>query len=422
MSFADKSQFEYLAQALVKEFPALQNTSTNSTFFQFTGEPIEADWGDGSSLAAYHDANTGPGSLDGFYTPTSIDVAQSYQDFIASIAPSNFGTNSQYQGFQAQLSALASEYATLSTKALADFKTWIAQNPSFAPDFAGFKGYTTWLTTDATGGPAWKAKLDDNKGQQAAVIKSIAEFMTSVDSTLARAQKASQDPANMATLVSDSGVTGSYPFTSIQDITGAMAAWTSMAAGNYELDTTINAETISATPWNQVVTTTVSRSCGKISTNTEIDYNRIVTDTKFNLRVCAIGARVFTVSRGNWFDASWLTSSNFSLPEGCRFKVADFFGPQGTLKMIPVSMLVIYKPRVEITISTQTFDETVSNYFSASASLSLFGLNFSLGASLNNIAIRDDGTQTVKIVLDSYSAPNTVPQLFGVSSQSFYRP
>ena len=50
MPFGDKSQYEYLAEPLCKEFPALQKQGSDpaqrgDVYFQFTGEPLAANWG-----------------------------------------------------------------------------------------------------------------------------------------------------------------------------------------------------------------------------------------------------------------------------------------------------------------------------------------------------------------------------------------
>ena len=132
-----------------------------------------------------------------------------------------------------------------------------------------------------------------------------------------------------------------------------MAAWTSATQGAYELNATINRESTSETPWKRSVHTSVQRKCASFSHHTEIDYSRLITDTKFNLNVKAVGA---------WYDSTWLRASNVEFPEGSRFTMADFFGEKGSLHMVPTQMLVIYKPKVEITISTTMYEQTVKNW------------------------------------------------------------
>lgn len=94
MAFGDKSQWDYLAMALIKAYPALQNASAASTpqdrgktYFQFAGQPLQADWTSGTDYPAWTRANIVPGDLDGFYRETTSLVASSYSTYISSIAP-----------------------------------------------------------------------------------------------------------------------------------------------------------------------------------------------------------------------------------------------------------------------------------------------------------------------------------------------
>ena len=179
--------------------------------------------------------------------------------------------------------------------------------------------------------------------------------MLSVNQPLSQAQAAAVDPANMHTWVV-SGVTQKGQLTTIAEMSSAMAAWTSATQGAYELNATINRESTSK-PHGNGLFIPVS-----ISHHTEIDYSRLITDTKFNLNVKAVGTRVFPIFRGAWYDSTWLRASNFEFPEGSRFTMADFFGEKGSLHMVPTQMLVIYKPKVEITISTTMYEQTVKNW------------------------------------------------------------
>lgn len=426
MALNDASQFEYLAQAILEAFPGLQNTATNETYFQFTGAPIAAVWEDGEDMDAYTLANTGPGTLDGFYEPTTTDVAKSYQDFIASIAPTDITTNKQWLACQTQLTTLAKQYSTVSTRASAAFNTWLAQNPSFKPDFAGFSGFDKWLVTPNTPGPGWNDQLSNNLDLQTGVKQEIAGLMTAVDGLLGKAQTAATNPANMSTFVG-AGVTRQVPLTTIEDISGAMTAWTAAAPGNYELQVSLhrNNRLIASNamiPWHLLAAPNVPTTWGSLATGQVMNTSLLVADPQFSIQVMAIGARVFNVSRGPWYDSGWLTASNCTLAKGSSFILTDFFGLRGTLKLIPLSMLVIYKPRVEITVSSATYEQEMSHYFIPGGTITLFGMDFNMGPNVNDLITRDASSQIVKIVLDSYDAPNTVPLLFGVSSQSFYRP
>lgn len=425
MGLADKSQYEYLAEALIKEFPALQkqggSPAPGDVYFQFTGAPIEAKWTSGQGYPAFTRGNTVNSDITGFYRPGDTAMSAAYRTYMASIAPTNMQANPDYQTYQKQLDAITSEGSTIANQANNAYKTWLAQNPDYASEFSGFAGYGKWLASADTGGASWQTKIDQNQSQAAQVMANQILLVKAIDAPLATAKADAIDTSTEVSYV-ESGITIKAPQTFISPLAGALADWTSAAEGAYELNANINAETHFTGSWNRNVTTTVKRKCGKVSTKTEIDYSRILQDTKYNFNIKAVGCRVFEVNRGpTWFQPTFLSASNVSLPTGSRFTLKDFFGPEGKLSMIPVNFLVIYKPSVEITISKTTYEQTVKSYFSASASVSFFGLEFSMAAGLDNM-VKEIDSETVKITLDANSGPNAYPMLFGASSASYYRP
>ncbi len=424
MGLADKSQYEYLFEALVKEFPALQKQPSGDNepgvYFQYTGQPIEAKWVTGKDYPAFVLGNTSNGDTSGFYSGSDSQISESFRTYMASIAPTNMQADPQYQTYQKQLDALIGNGTTISTDANNAFKTWLAQNPDYKKDFEGFGGFTTWLSAEGTAGPSWKTKIDQNTAQQNQVIANQILLVKAIDQPLADAKAKAIDPAYEASYV-NSGVTIKAPLTNIQALSGALSDWTSAAAGQYELDATINAESKYVGSWNRNVKTTVTKKCCSVSTHTEIDYNRILQDSKYNFNIKAVGARVFTANRGDWYNPAFMTASNVEFPTGSRFTLKDYFGENGMLAMIPVSFLVIYKPSVEITISKTTYEQTVKNYFDASASVSFFGMEFSMAAGESKM-VKEIDSETVKITLDANSGPNAFPMLFGASSKSYFRP
>jgi hypothetical protein len=420
MAFGDKSQWDYLAMALIKEYRALQNASApqerGKTYFQFAGQPLQADWTSGTDYPAWTRANIVPGDLDGFYRETTSLVARSYSTYISSIAPTGFQTNPQYQGYQTNLSALESDYATLAGQAMDAFIQW----KNRYPEIAGNTTYFQWLTTEGTEGPSWNAQIQNNQEQQNNVKKTIADFVKAVDTDLGSAQQAVTEPANMESFTIG-GVTQTELLTTIEDLSTILTKWTSKSEGAYELDITIDQETLETGEWQESIQSSVKQNCCSISSSVTIDWKRVIQDTKYKLQVQAIGANNFLIGRGKWYNADWLMASKVEFPQGSRFTMKDFFGEEGTLHMVPVSVFVIYKPKVTLTISTETYTETVKSYYDASASVSIFGLNFSLAGGEEKF-VQDGPNDTKIITFDSFSDPTATPLVFGMSSQAFYPP
>lgn len=414
-TFADKSMWDYLAQGMIKEWPGLQPAQSN-VFFQFSGKPIPANWGDGTTYDGWTVANTVPADLEGYYTASTDLVARAYKDYITSIAPTDFQTNNQYKQYQVELNAFIVENQTISSDAVNAYKTWKARYP----DVAGTTTYFNWLGLAGTDGPAWNAKLENNLKQQTVTQKSIAAFMKSVNAPLANAQAEINDASNLEKF-SVAGVSQEGLLTTIADITSSVANWSTRTPTDpCDLNITINKNTVEAGSWNKVVKTSVKKKCFSISTKTTVDYKRILLDTNFEINVSAVGANTFAIARGSWFDATWLNASNVKLPEGSRFTKDDFFGVKGALHMVPTSALVIYKPKVTITVSSQTYTQTIKKWFDASATVSFFGTDYSLSAGESSI-VKDGPKNTKIITLNSYNDADAQPLLFGMASQSFYQ-
>ncbi|MFT5970085.1 MAG: hypothetical protein ACI8ZO_000590 [Flavobacteriales bacterium] len=413
--FASKSMWEYLADGMIKNWPSLQDKSKN-TVFQFTGQPVPAIWTSGLDYGAWTLANIVPANLDGYYIQSTNLVARAYKDFISSIAPSNFQRNAQYQQYQVELSNLADLYKTTVADAENSYNQFVERYPNISEGM----GYFTWLSKGGTAGPSYSLKFSNIESQQAVVTSEIGEFMKSVDFSLSEAQLAVNDLTNLQKF-SFGGVSQEGLVTSLDELTSYRAKWANRPAGSApDLNVTINKDTVQKGSWHKVVHTSVKRKCLSISTHTDIDTSRVLLDTKFSINIQAVGANTFRINRGSWFDASWLSASNVRFPEGSRFTMNDFFGENGSLHLVPTRALVIYKPKVTITISTETYTQTVQKSFDASASISLFGANFSLAAGVKNI-VKDGPENTKVITLDSYSGVEASPLLFGMSSQSFYK-
>lgn len=72
--------------ALAKEFPAILENNVSS-FFQFTGSPLAANWVKGNDIYAYNLANKVSANVNGFYTPASGSLISAYSSLLYSLAP-----------------------------------------------------------------------------------------------------------------------------------------------------------------------------------------------------------------------------------------------------------------------------------------------------------------------------------------------
>jgi hypothetical protein len=135
------------------------------------------------------------------------------------------------------------------------------------------------------------------------------------------------------------------------------------------------------------------------------------------LRYTAVGINSYQITHEKWFDADYVNPS-VQLIEGLQVTPDTFFGKNGTLHLIPIEVLVMYKPNIEVTISTQCYKDIFSRYEDQKVNvLNLFGYKLRVGASgkLEPIAGTND---TVTLNFPGSALPT--PQIVGVISQVLY--
>lgn len=418
--FGSKSMWEYLGAAIVKQWPNLEkidpSNEVGNTYFQYSGEPISANWEDGKGFLAWQTANAVPANLDGFYQASASTVAEEYSTYILAIAPANYEQDPTYQNYYTQLTALNNKVADLEKQAMDDYIQWTQQYPGIANGVT----FPAWQVMPGTTGPTWTQKISEYTPEIAGLNTQITQYAAAVNLPLSNARTALTDAGNQEKLSRD-GAVNSYLVTTMDDLTSTLADWASRGTqAAPELDITLSKEDVVAGSWNTVVNSTVSRGCCSISTHTDIDYSRVVLDTNFKIHVEAVGAKIFNIQRGDWFRPEFLKGENVTLPASSNFTMSTFFGEKGTLHMVPVQAFVIYKPQVTITVSTQTYTETIKKWYDSSASISFFGMHFSLDGGEDKFVTNGSDNTTV-IKLSSFSDVQASPLLFGMTSQSFYR-
>jgi hypothetical protein len=71
-------------------------TGLQGTNFQFTGDPILADWLSGSDYNAYQYGDKAPMNAGYYYLPSDKKISQAYYDYLFSLQPVGFNTNQEY--------------------------------------------------------------------------------------------------------------------------------------------------------------------------------------------------------------------------------------------------------------------------------------------------------------------------------------
>ncbi|GMA60385.1 hypothetical protein GCM10025859_08250 [Alicyclobacillus fastidiosus] len=398
--------------ALANKYPGLVSAGDGAYVFQFSQGPQGASWITGTDANAYGIANAVPVDLGGFYVPgDSLD--NSYSTLIKSIKPKDGQDNPAYKKKLIQVSDLSSQEITLRDAATKDYYSWAANNTK--SDGTPAKSFDEWLTY-AFGGSSWGVKMNELASQIDELNSEMSAILKTMDAGLSDAL------SNLGTdtmPISRGGKAIQVPaVTILGDLASDKSRWDGYGTDEFDFDITINKDAVIKYPWKTVYETTVKHDCFETSVETHVNTSRIIADVNYNLRFTAKGLQGYQVSRGKWYYPAYV-NPNVQLVDGIVGLTNDsFFGVNGSLHLIPETILVMYRPTIKLTVSEQTYKQQ----FAANADAGLdwvdffsFRFKFDTIASLQPVD-NGDGTTTI-----TFSSPeNASPQIIGVTSKVVY--
>lgn len=405
------SQWDYLYNAVVSRFPGLAPQA--GAYFQFAAAPNAATWKTPEDADAYDVADGVPASLEGFYIPTG-SFSSAYATLIRSIRPATGDSNADYLAIQQKLNDQEDKYTALISAATAAYHVFNANNPG--PNGTKAESFTAWMN-DPFGGASWGDKVTAVRNVIAEYNKELAAILASMDAPLSAAVAAiGTDTMNIST----GGAAVAVPRTTIgNSLADDKARWDVYPAGKFDFDSgPMNSETVVTGPWTSVVTTTVSHdSCGGTTVSASVDTSRIIADEHFSLRVQAVGFQGYPIKRGQWYDETFVDPKT-QIVQGAAVTNDSFFGLHGSLHMIPDQVVVMYRPTISLTVSTQCYKEEIESNATASVGgfTNLFGFQFQYNGISGLNPVGDEVTTTITFP----SPDNSVPQILGVISKSAY--
>jgi hypothetical protein len=399
--FARQTQFDYLYEGLKQKYPGLF-TIDKQSIFQFMEMPIEAGWTSGGYSAAFNLADTVPAKQGGFYTTGASRVTLAYRSLLESMYKAIGEKNPEYRQLKDRLGTYYKQLEAKVHEAIQMYQGWKANN------FNSTLSFSDWLDNDPL---AWskKAEIDNIRKD----ITRYNEKCAEIEGALGKALQTAQERLTTDCMTLEDGRV--VPRTNIGgNLQDDIGRW----KGNknqFDLNVTINKNQKITTPWHETVKTEVkAANCHPPELNTYINIQRLVLDQHYSLNVKAVGLQGYPISRGSWYNDSFVRPS-IELPEGATLKKQDFFGQHGSLHLIPTMVLVIYHPVIELTISTKTYKEEIeknSRLQAIPTPLMLFGLLFDIKASFQKGVLVDQDKTTVTIV----PPENQSAQILGVTS------
>ncbi|MBI5909223.1 MAG: hypothetical protein HY848_04650 [Betaproteobacteria bacterium] len=399
------TQFDYFYSALAKRYPGIADANGTTTNFQFMNTPMQAQWITGGDANAFELANSTSVGLDGFFIPGG-GFANAYRDLVLSIDPTQGSDNARYRNCVIQIAALDNQIQSLTSQAQGSYKVFVANNPGTQETF------TQWLL-DPFGGLNFRQQLDELQARRGDFASTQANVLKALDGPLALAQ-AAVSPWAQTMNISEGGATQAVPLTTIGgDLAGDVGRWTARPAGQYDFDVTITGSDTITSPWRTTYTTVVHSDCWGTSASVEVNTSRIISDSQYKLRICAVGMNSYKINRGQWFDDT-LVSPQTKIVEGSAWTPDMFFGLNGSLHLVPDVIFVMFRPMIKLTTSTQVFKQQIqANADAAISYLDLMGFRFNVDGMASLQPEGDAVTTTV-----TFNAPdNQQAQIVGITSK-----
>jgi hypothetical protein len=398
------TQFDYLFNALANKFPGIASASGGASLFQFATSPIAATWETNEDAKAYELASRGSANLTGFYVPGDrLDVA--YGDLVLSIEQPSVEANEQYKTLAGEEEDINREFKAKAAEANTAYLQWAAVHTK--PDGTPQMKEVEWLTSP-TGGISWSRQLEGLSTALAKKRAAMVKIAESLEGPLAAAQKAAlEDKVKIGPL--------SYSQASIGgQLATDMRRWNKAKEGEYEFDVVLEGGRTITYPWRTLYKTEVHQNCWSTSASVHVNTSRIIEDEHYSLRVSAVGLESYPISRGQWYDPNFV-NPNERIASGSPFDTDTFFGPEGTLHLVPELLLVMYKPTYRLTVS----DTVYKQEFEANADadidwIDLFGSRFKFDG-LASLLPEKQANSTTTI---TFASPvEASPQIIGVFSK-----
>ncbi|MBD5089832.1 MAG: hypothetical protein HDT30_13660 [Clostridiales bacterium] len=409
--FSKESQYEYLYSALAQNYPDIMNTEGKAeAVFQYASMPLQADWKNGEDASAFTFADTVPQKIGGFYVPGAGSVSTAYQDLLRTIKPKIEDENPEYVRLRQKYDDIM-DNITNELKEIDDAYT-LWKSSVLHQDEAGHPLMTEdeWLSSP-TGGQQYQMKLKSLQDDAAETDKEYKNILHAMDAALLRAL---EDCEKYTMTIVQGGNAIKVPITTISgDLAKDKLRWDGYGKDVYDFETEINKDAEVKTKWKTTYDVKVKHTCHSTNVEQKMSVKRIIADEHYNLKVKFKGVAAYRISRGKWFDDSFV-KPDIKLVEGAALNSESFFGENGSLHLIPLTVLVVYKPEFQLTVSKEIYEnEFTDEAFLDIDYIELFGVKFGIQgrASLLPKPVENE------CYMLTFSSPlDSMPQILGVTS------
>lgn len=410
----DLGQWGILYDALQEAGVSLP-TGPNSQF-QFITTPTVASWSDSNGLY-WGDffGNYASADMGASFNRSVAAVSDAYYDFINSLEYPASSTDPNYQSLLSQQTNLTSQLSTEGEDAVGAYSAWLANGG--ANNFPAIKTFTDWLASDFTGGSQYQSTINNLRSQLNNVNTQLIPYQTGSAKAISQAI-ANADPNNMVSVaVPNSGGLTKKVYSQVlsPNLAPLLQEWLAGQKSNF-VQVTLNSNTSYSGNWKIQGTSNAdffSDFFGFVG-ESEMTYDHTIQeDAHFSCEVEVQALSTFSVVRNGWLDGALIAE----YPNGpWAGKTADqFFGAQGSLKLVPSQLLVAYGVSISLTLSAATMDSIRTQ---TEAAHGIVIGPFFIGSevfSSAQVTTNADKSQTINV-----DSSDENPYVIGVLSTSFY--
>lgn len=385
-----------------------------SSQFQFVTTPTVAAWTDEDELYYADFYGNYPSSALGPVFVRSVGtISDAYFDFVNSLEYPDPSTNPEYRSLVAEQNNLNGELGDAKQNASTAYQAWVANGGPAT--FPAIQNYTDWLASGPAGGQEYANQIASLQAQLDNVNQQLVPFLTGSDAAIAQAVSNAATTNMVTTAIPDSGQTKKVYVQSISpDLATLLQGWLDGEKSNAVTVQLTGSSSSSGDWYVQGEAAAGFAAFFGVVTEGKVSYSdQVEQDAAYQCDLSVQALSTFGIARSQWFDGSLLEE----YPDGpWSGKTADqYFGPNGTLKLVPSEILVSFGLQMTLTLSESTMSTVTQQWKTATGVLVgpfFFG---SEAVSKASVVSNEDGTQTVTI-----SSDDNLPYVVGYLSQSFY--
>lgn len=409
--FKSQGSYAHLMQGLKQQFPSLAENA-DSKLFQFMATTKEATWTQRMDYNLYKMMDAVPAERGGYYIPSDKYVSQSYATWMNSLFSIDLKKSGAYMALSQKVLTLENELKTMMSEALK--KTY--QDTTGEPFTA--KGFQLWLGTLNENNlfvhPDVLSYLRKNTEYKTAQ-KEMEELKQRLNKDYYQALKDMEDESKQASIIVEGkNDPMKVPYVTLSGaLTSDVSRWESADKNMVEIH--INSEEQVAGMENSVYSSAIGKVGWWLGAMHEGEVTQELADEKYQLDIEIKGINTYDIQRGDWYKGQYVTPA-LQVDDSAMLKKETYFGPAGSLQLIPVSFLVIYKPTIRLTIHRDVYEKKMKSFIQANTLLAIFGMGFSAGAQVEKKLITKD-----QEIIIPFDAPTiAAPQIIGVTSIKKY--